>query len=175
MVLRKKTKSPVLFIVLLSVLFAVLLAGGLFLFFRSAGTDRLIEKRFQVDQLDPNAISGRMPGTPKDEKSPGEGMFSYRINPAPMFQSDGSNGDIMVQNPAFNKYLMVLEITAEGIDGMVYQSQFIAPNQYISTIDLQKKIPSGTYQATAYLNAVDPTTLDLVDTMVCPMNLTVQS
>ena len=80
----------------------------------------------------------------------------------------------MVQNPAFNSYLMVLEITAEGIDGLIYQSQFIAPNQYITSIDLQKKIPSGTYRATAYLNAVDPNTLDLVDTLDCPIDLTVK-
>lgn len=127
-----------------------------------------------MEQLDPNAISGAMPGTPKDEKSAGEGMFSYRMNPTPVFQSDGSGGDLMVQNPAFNDYFMVVEITAEGIDGMVYQSQLIAPNQYIDLIDLQKNIPSGSYQAIAYLNIVDPDSMDLVDILVYPMKLTVQ-
>lgn len=174
MVVQRKYRSRTKSIVLICVIFACLLAAGVFLVFRTVGADHLIKKRFQTDQLDPHAISGAMPGTSKDEKSAGEGMFSYRINPAPVFQTDGSGGDLMVQNPAFNDYFMVVELTVDGIDGMVYQSQLIAPNQYIDQVNLQKNVPSGSYQATAYLNVVDPDSMDLADIFVYPLELTVK-
>ncbi|WP_101909532.1 hypothetical protein [Marasmitruncus massiliensis] len=176
MVLRQKRRVHIVPIVLFSVLLAGILAAAIyyFYFFHSTASGNLIQKQFQVENLDPDAKNGRLPGVPKDEKSPGEGMFSYRINPTPVFQSNGSGGDIKVQNPSFNRYLMVLEITVDGTDGTVYRSQYIAPNQYISSIDLQKQLPSGEYRATAYLNAVDAGTLDLVDTLTCPLEITVK-
>lgn len=174
--LRQKRRVHIVPIVLFSVLLAGILAAAIyyFYFFHGTASDNLIQKQFQVENLDPNAKNGRLPGAPQDEKSPGEGMFSYRINPTPVFQSNGSGGDIKVQNPSFNRYLMVLEITVDGTDGTVYRSQYIAPNQYISSIDLQKQLPSGEYRATAYLNAVDAGTLDLVDTLTCPLEITVK-
>ena len=100
-------------------------------------------------------------------------MFGYRINQAPVFSADGSNGRILVQNPAFNDYLMVLEIAGED-GGVLYRSGYIAPNQYIEEISLPAPPPSGKYEATAYLNAVDPDTLTYVDALECPLSITIK-
>lgn len=174
--LRQKTRVRIFPIILFSVLLAGILAAAIYYFYfvHNPLSANQVMKQYQVEHLDPSAKTGRLPGAPKDEKSPGDGMFSYRINPTPVFQAGGSSGDIKVQNPSFNNYLMVLEIAVDGTDGTVYRSQYIAPNQYISSIDLQNQLPPGEYRATAYINAVDAGTLDLVDTLTCPLELTVK-
>ncbi|MEM1483635.1 hypothetical protein V6615_02030 [Oscillospiraceae bacterium PP1C4] len=175
MALRQKSRTSPVLITLLSLICLVLIAVGVMLFLSGTGGgagSHSIKGIFQVDDLDPNATIGALPGSPINEKSPGENIFSYRINSTPMFSSDGTSGDILVENPHFNKYLMVLEI-ASG-DQLLYQSQYIAPNQYIKTINLQKTPDAGKHSAIAYLNAIDPKTMDLIGTLECPITITVK-
>ncbi len=183
MATRQKSRVNPLLIVLLSFVCILLIGFGILLFLYSANTTSptnttvdptaQIRSIFRVEGLDPNAKSGTMPGAPENETSPGDGMFSYRINATPQFQQDGADGNIWVQNPAFNDYLMVLEIADENGE-LLYQSQYIAPNQYIERIDLLLVPPPGTYQMVAYINAVEPRSLDLIDTLECPLTITIQ-
>ena len=173
MSLRQKSRTNPVVVILLSFLCVVLVAVAAYLAMGNLGGDDTVKPAFRVEGLDPAAQTGRMPGTPRNEKSPGPDQFGYRINLNPSFASDGNGGNILVQNPAFNNYLMVLEIADENGD-VLYQSQFLAPNQYIEKIDLQKPLESGGYPATAYINAVDPKTLDLVEAFECRLNLIIK-
>lgn len=160
--------------ILLSVLCLTLIGGGVLLFLQNDGAETaLIGGLFQVEGLDPAAKTGAPHGVPKDERAPvGEDLFSYRINDAPKFNSEGKGGNIMVQNPSFNQYLMVLEIALDG--KLLYQSQYIAPNQYISEIDLEHVPAAGEHLATAYFNAIDPKTFEFVDVLEAPVTIVIK-
>ncbi len=173
MVLRQKSKSNRALVLLLSLICLCLIAAGVILFLKATGTgSQTIKSVFLVEDLDPNAKTGTLPGSPKEEKPQEENMFSYRINSTPKFSADCSGGNILLENPSYNEYLMVLEI-ADG-NQLIYESQYIAPNQYIEKINLAKKLESGEHPVVAYINAVDPKTMDLVGTLECPITVVVK-
>lgn len=173
---RKKKKTGVA--VLFSLICIALIGVGVYFFvgpdffFPSSGEE--LNPVFQVDGLDPAAQIGALPDSPKNESKPsGDNLFSYRINATPTFKPDGTGGNILVENPYFNEYLMVVEIEDESGE-LLYQSQYIAPNQHILNASLQSTPSAGTHQATAYISAVDPKTMDWVGTLECPIQLTVK-
>lgn len=171
---RQKTQTHKGVVIFLCVFCALLIGAGIYFFISSVGGSREISALFQVEGLDPAAQTGALPGSPRNEKAPGDGLFSYRINATPVFEGDGTGGDILVQNPAFNEFLMVLEIGQPDDGTLLYQSQYIAPNQYIEKIDLQKQLDPGEYEVVAYINIIDPKTLSYIDTLECPLVLTVK-
>lgn len=157
-------------------LFCILVIGfGVFLFFRNGIGGNEIQRIYQVEGLDPAAKTGRLPGSENVRQATSETDFAYQINTAPSFTRNGKDGELLIGNPSVNRYLMVVEIRLEGSESVCYQSQFIAPNQYIEKGSL-KLIPGspGVYPATAYINAVDPQTLDLVGTLETPVTVTIQ-
>ena len=172
--LREKRRSHTASIVVLSLLCAALIVAGVFLFLRGHRPDETLLARYQVEGLDPAAQIGALPGSPRVEQSPGENMFTYRINTSPTFQSDGTEGDLMVENPSHNQYLMVVELVADGDETTLYRSQYIAPNQYIEHVSLDHALSPGEHEGTAYLNAVDPETLELVGILECPLLIEVK-
>lgn len=174
---KKKQKSGHIVAVLLIVFCMALLGFGVFLFLQETGVGRssdTIGKIFQVEGLDPAAKTGILPGSPAREHAPGDNLFGYRINTAPVFSASGK-GDISVENPAFNQYLLVLEISRAEDPALLYQSQYIAPNQYIETIHLSAIPSPGVYDAMAYLNLVDPQTMKVIDILECPLELTINA
>lgn len=172
MALRQKKRSSRILIISLTIFCLALIGVGVLLYLRFPAASYTIKTVYQVEGLDPTAKAGPLPGAPSVERPVGENLFSYRINASPLFSADGKGGNIMVQNPSFNQHLMVLEI-AIG-DELLYQSQYIAPNQYIDIIDLQTKLAPDVYKATAYLFAIDPKSLESVGTFECPLTITVQ-
>lgn len=172
MKLRQRSRTNPILIVLLSCICIALIGFGVYLFLHSAtqAPDTILPV-FQVEDLDPAAQIGSLPGSPRGESEPAEDVFAYRINSTPTFDDEGKNGNILVENPASNQYLMVLEIAPASGGAMLYQSKYIAPNQYIESIDLAASLDAGTYEAVAYLNAVDPQTLELVGTLECPITI----
>ena len=110
--LRQRSRPHTALVLVLSILCAILIALGLFLFLRNLnGSSGEVKSAFRVEGLDPAAQSGTPPGAPWNEKSPGENLFGYRVSSTVTFQSDGTGGGLNVQNPAFNEYLMVVELT----------------------------------------------------------------
>lgn len=173
---KKKQKSGHIVAVLLIIFCLGLLSFGVFLFLQEtgvSGSPDTIGKIFQVDELDPTAKTGIMPGSPSRERGPGDTFFGYRINTAPVFNT-GGKGDISIENPAFNQYLLVLEITRADDPALLYQSKYIAPNQYIEGIQLFAVPSPGAYDAIAYLNLIDPKTMKVIDILECPLKLTVK-
>ena len=175
MAVKQKKRTGMLPVLLFTAFFIVLIAAGAFFFLHGAGSSGEVAAQFRVEGLDPAAQTGVLPGAPHSERAPGDGLFGYRINAAPTFSSDGSGGDIRVQNPAFNQYLMVLEIVADNAETVLYRSQYIAPNQYILDADLSKPLSSGSHDGMAYINVIDPSTLALVDVLECPLAINIQS
>lgn len=172
---RKKQKSATIAFSLLCVFCLGLLGFGIWLFFQEGifgGNTDGIPKTFQVAGLDPAAKTGALPGTSSRERPSGDNLFSYRIETAPVFTAAGK-GKINVENPSFNKYLLVLEIARADDPSLLYQSQYIAPNQYIEGISLSAPLHPGNYDAVAYLNLVDPKTMRVADILEQPLKLSV--
>lgn len=173
---RKKQKSGAVVAVLLSLFCLALLGIGVWLFLQESGmlgrTQDGVAKAFQVEGLDPAAKTGPLPGVSGRERLSGENLFGYRIETAPSF-SAGGKGKINVENPSFNRYLLVLEIARADDPTVLYRSQYIAPNQYIETVSLDSP-PAGKYDAIAYLNLIDPKTMRVADILEQPLTLTVK-
>ena len=167
-----KSRSQTIIVCLLILFFILLVAVGAFLILQPASPQQ-IEARFQVEGLDPNAITGTPSEAPRKETSPGEGMFSCRLDTSPTFGTDGI-GQMLLQNPAFNEYLMLLELTDET-GQVICRSGYLAPNQYLEIVQLQKPLDMGTYQGTAYINAIDPETLQYVDAFTVPVTIQVEN
>lgn len=175
---KKKQKSARIVIVFLTSFCLVLLGVGVWLFLLEtgigSGSSDGIGKLFQVDGLDPVAQTGVMPGSSGRERLSGENLFGYRINSSPVFSADG-RGKISIENPSFNNYLLVLELCLTDDPTLLYQSQYLAPNQYIESIRLSAPPSAGTYDAIAYLNLIDPKTMRLIDILETPITLTIKA
>ena len=143
-----------LLVVLACLAVIALITGGFLYWTLFTGGSTEIEPRFQVEGLDPGAITGTLPGAPVRENSPGAGYIG-------------------LQNPAFNQYLMVLEI-ADETGQVIYRSGYLAPNQYLEEIQLGTPLAPGRHDCTAYINAVDPQTLHYLDALTCPLAIAVE-
>lgn len=177
----QRKKSYFALSITLSLICIALIGFGVFLYCFSpqnpedAGGSVSLPPQFQVEDLDPQAITGHMPGTPRSESSPGPGLFGYRLNATPTFTNGGQDGNILAQNPSFNQYLMVLEIAlATEEPQLLYQSKYIAPGQYLPSITLKDSLQAGTYEATAYINVIDPADLSFLGVLDCPITITIQ-
>lgn len=109
--------------------------------------------------LDDNATMGVLPGIDIAERQAqlqeqlDEGMIAFSINTNPVFATGGSEGNLMLENPANNAKLLVVEIYIDATQELVYQSKAIPTGAYIENARLDKVLEPGEYQATAYFKA----------------------
>ena len=80
-------------------------------------------------------------------------MIAFSINSSPAFATGGTEGNLMLENPANNAKLLVVEIYIDSTGELVYQSKAIPPGAYIETARLDKVLEPGEYPATAYFKA----------------------
>ena len=109
--------------------------------------------------LDDNATMGVLPGIDVAERQAqlqeqlDEGMIAFSINTSPVFATGGSEGNLMLENPANNAKLLVVEIYIDATQELVYQSKAIPTGAYIENARLDKVLEPGEYPATAYFKA----------------------
>lgn len=109
--------------------------------------------------LDDNATMGVLPGIDIAERQAqlqeqlDEGMIAFSINTSPVFATGGSEGNLMLENPANNAKLLVAEIYIDETQELVYQSKAIPTGAYIENARLDKVLEPGEYPATAYFKA----------------------
>lgn len=109
--------------------------------------------------LDDNATMGVLPGIDMAERQAqlqqqlDEGMIAFSINASPVFATGSSEGNLMLENPANNAKLLVVEIYIDATQELVYQSKAIPTGAYIENARLDKVLEPGEYPATAYFKA----------------------
>ena len=109
--------------------------------------------------LDDNATIGIMPGVDIAQRQAelqeqlDEGMIAFSINTNPVFESGSSEGNLMLENPANNAKLLVVEIYVDETEELIYKSKAIPAGSYIENARLDKVLEPGEYAATAYFNA----------------------
>lgn len=146
---QKKRKKQLL---LAAVVCLLLAAGGwFFLANRDTAGDSL--------ELDDNATIGVLPGIDIAQRQAelqqqlDEGMIAFSINTNPVFERGGSEGNLMLENPANNAKLLVVEIYLEDTQELIYKSKAIPVGTYIENARLDKVLEPGQYAATAYFKA----------------------
>ncbi len=82
-----------------------------------------------------------------------ESMISFSINTSPVFETGGAEGNLMLENPASNAKLLVVEIYMDDTQELIYQSKALPAGSYIESTRLDKLLEPGSYEATAYFKA----------------------
>ena len=82
--------------------------------------------------------------------------FAFKINARPVFETGDGKGNVRIENPSYNVYPMVVQIVLDETEEILFDSGGIFPNQHIDSASLNRPLPPGSYNATAYMNAYDP-------------------
>ena len=104
-----------------------------------------------------------------------ESTFSFEINSRPFFENGKSEGNIRIYNPAFNNYLIDVEIKLDSNNKTIFKSDKLKPNQYIEKAKLSRNLKKGEYEATATISAYDPTTEELLGISAAKMVIAVEN
>ena len=148
------TKKKRMVLIALACLLLLAVGGGIFLMTREE--DAAMDDSLQLDD---NATMGVLPGIDMAERQAqlqeqlDEGMIAFSINSSPVFADGGAEGNLMLENPANNAKLLVVEIYIDATQEMVYQSKAIPTGAYIENARLDKVLEPGEYPATAYFKA----------------------
>ncbi|MDR1412750.1 MAG: hypothetical protein LBJ07_02365 [Actinomycetes bacterium] len=100
--------------------------------------------------------------------------FSFKINARPIFENSSSEGTLEIENPSYNIYPMVVQITLDSTDEVIYDSGGILPDHHINNAKLLVRLPKGVHKATAHINAYDPKTKQLQGTQLAHLEITIK-
>lgn len=89
-------------------------------------------------------------------------QFSYKINARPVFKNGRTEGNWEIENPNYNVYPIVVQVTLDDTGEIVYDSGGLLPNQHIETAKLKKALKAGEYKATATIHMYHPQTNEAV-------------
>jgi hypothetical protein len=129
---------------------------------------------------DGQAQNGHLPNMTADEialqeqRGANPEQPESKINTTPVFKSGRAEGDLLIENPSYNLYPMVVQIILDETDEIIYDSGGLMPNQHIAEAKLIRALRKGTYGAKAYINYFDPDTNVWVGQLAKDMELTVK-
>ena len=158
-------------LILAAILCVLLIVGGWF-FLTNRDADASLE-------LADNATVGILPGIDIAQRQAelqqelDEGMIAFSINTNPVFATGGSEGNLMLENPANNAKLLVVEIYIDDTQELIYQSKAIPVGSYIENAALDKVLEPGQYAATAYFKAYREDDYSYIGQVGAAINITV--
>lgn len=82
-----------------------------------------------------------------------EGMLAFSINATPFMKNGASTANLLVENPQGNSKRFTITIERDDTGGVIYQSGYLDPEQYIDNVPLDVELPAGEYPCTAYFDA----------------------
>lgn len=130
---------------------------------------------------DADAELGQLAGKTDDEiraeldRVVEEGMFDISIASDVTFADGRAEGDVRIENVPGNRYLMKVELVADGTGGTLYESGVIEPGYHIQSVRLDVDPGPGEHVCTAVFTALDPQTEDVVGTAAAQVRVTVLS
>ncbi len=119
----------------------------------------IVQRQGRSMKLDDNAVMGVLPGIDMEQRQSelqqqlDEGMIAFSINASPVFETGGAEGNLMLENPAQNAKLLLVEIYADATSELLYRSELLPAGSYIENDRLDKVLEPGRYPATAYFHA----------------------
>lgn len=117
----------------------------------------IMNQRNQQSRLarDEAALGGMLPGKSEQEISEllnekvEEGMVNIGIQGEPVFEQNGKKGRLGIENIAANHYSFQVDVLLDETGETVYSSGLIDPGYYVEYVELNQKLKSGDYGATA--------------------------
>ena len=157
----------VLLIVMVLCGIVVLLVAG-----RESGSVPAAVIPSDIEGMDERVESAGSPILFPNKKNDPE-TFSYEINAKPVFESWDAEGDLKIENPSRNLYLMAVELVQD--DGqVVFRSGYIRPGQKLEQAALDVRLAPGDHPLTALICAVDPQTLELLGILEQPVTVRIE-
>lgn len=149
---RKESKAASLAVTIVIVVVAAAVTAAAAVF---GGTKRTYEEEYSWIKSDAAAVNGMLDGSRyTGEKNP-VGTLSYKIAEEVTVGSDGI-GDFKIENSGKNACLIKVKIDISG--EVVYETDYIKPNQHINK-DMLSKLPQvGEYEGNVTFEAFDPNT-----------------
>ena len=89
-------------------------------------------------------------------------MMNISMATNPVFETGTAAGELLIYNSPINNYPQVVEIYRNDTGELIYTSSGIPVGSRIDTDTLDVDLPAGDYDCTAYFNAVDPETSQMV-------------
>ena len=127
----------------------------------------------EVDGIDARAFDLKLTSQQLKNAGKNDGdQFSYKINSSPVFEN--GEGDLEIENPVENRYLMAVEITLENSNDVIFRSGYLKPNQGIKKAELDLPLEAGTYNAVAYFCAVNFESYELLGMLEQEITLTIK-
>jgi len=127
------------------------------------------------------AVEGHLPNMTEQnireqmQKEADISKLSFKINSRPVFENGSAMGNLRIENPNHNIYPFVVEIFLNETGENIYNSGGIPPNHHISTGRLLKNLPKGEHNATAYIYAYDPESLEYSGKSAVALTLVVKA
>lgn len=84
-----------------------------------------------------------------------EGSLAISINREPRFRNGRSKGTLRIENPANNRYLMIVKIYLEGSKEKIYESGGIKPGNKLEYDYLDVELSKGRYEVIAEFEAYE--------------------
>ncbi len=114
-------------------------------------------------ESDQDARNGSLPGFEATGEKNGEDVLSYRIHSKPYFKRGDMPGNLSIENPPENQYLMQVELELTDTGEVIYKTGYLKPGQYIASAKLDDtQLGDGVYPTTVWIYAIDMDTLDPV-------------
>ena len=88
--------------------------------------------------------------------------IEHVLNHLQMRKLGTAAGELLIYNSPINNYPQVVEIYRNDTGELIYTSSGIPVGSRIDTDTLDVDLPAGDYDCTAYFNAVDPETSQMV-------------
>lgn len=158
---REKGRKPKRFLLILALLLAFAVIGGIYWRVTRPAMDETTKYWF-----DKAAQSGSLEGkSPEDiqgmlDNIVEEGMFNVSVNARVVFEDSKSSGSLGLENISANRYYCRVTLLRQDNGETIYKSDGLKPGQYIDEITLSKELSAGTYPCIARVIATDPETLD---------------
>lgn len=162
--------------ILLVLSLSLLVVNKYFIVNGSKGTEQIIV----IPEANGEAFDGMLPSDNPDDvlkmlqEKVDENQFAFRINANPVFGTDCKSGNLRIENPARNRYGMLVELKLDETGESLYESPLIKPNQYVESVGLSRQLDPGTYIATAYFTAIHPDTNAYMGEVAAEIKITVQ-
>lgn len=151
---------------------ALLCMALIIMLLASLGIRQQREKAFaDVDGLEPDAerSGGEVFSLLLGQNA--EDELSYEIKGELLFKTASSEGELLLKNPAKNRYPIRLELLLDKSGERVLKTGLLLPGYILKATPLDEKIENGSYEATAVISAVDPESLESVGSVTQPVKL----
>lgn len=161
--MKNKKNTKIIFLIVTFLIILIMLS-----IFKTQNNNSIFVKEIFDFELDKNAEKGEIEKLTIEEvqenlnKKVEDGMLNISINTNPSFLNAKVKGNLQIVNSKENKYIQVIEIIRDDTNELIYKSGGLKPGEKIVNDSLDKQLEKGEYKCTAYFNAINEDTKELI-------------